>query len=271
MWATSNAVYPMKLPFDRNLELIREFFNHFDSPLHEVMEEFKEDEAIESNIRTDYSWREILSEQLGISPREYEIFTDSSAYSIQSRYGLIDSDSLNEKLANAKEFCKRTDIKYKQLVELLKTEFINPAARHINKLEALQSAFNIAKEDNPSVSSTYGSTSLLEILSGIAKGNQPISSDISAIFPASEIEEEKFGGDLRQWIQETNSEIMSLLFLTPISMEEIADEEVTNHDTCDFGNLELKYPDPDESDLKEIEYWKFIHFIRLWRKDRLVY
>ncbi len=252
---SASAAYPMKLPFNRNLELLREFFSHFEIPLHETMERLREDEELESNS-TDYSWREILTEQLGLSPKEYELFTDHSAYTIQARYGLEDADDLNDKLANAKEICRILDIKYKELVGLLETEFINPAARLITKLEILQSAFNIAKEDNSSVNSTYGSTSLYEILAGVADEDATIVGDLSDIFPSDEIDESKFGGSLQEWIENSYEEIMSLIFLSPTG----------DGNVCDFGDLELKYANPDQSDLEEIEYWKFIHFVRLWKK-----
>lgn len=252
---SAGTAYPMKLPFSRNLELLREFFNHFETPLFQVMERLREDESLESNS-TDYSWREILSEQLGISPKEYELFTDHEAYTIQARYGLEDSDVLNDQLANAKEFSRTLDITYKELVSILETEFINPGARHIRKLELLQRAFNAAKEDNSTINSNYGSTSLYELLKGVADEDSSIIADLPNLFPEAHIDADKFGGNIQEWISTTIEEVMSLIFLSPTG----------EGDVCDFANLELKYANPDQSDLEEIDYWRFIHFVRLWRK-----
>lgn len=247
------AAYPFNLPYNRDLSLLRKFYDHFQSPLWQAMEKLRETDALERDSYT-YAWTDILIEQLGISRKEFQLYTDHTAFNIQDRYGLESGENLKDNLSTAFDFCKKTNIEYTQLIRLLKTQFINPGARHLPKLEMLQEAFNRAKKDNTSVSSSYGNTSLYQILRQIAQGNGGVINDINSIFP--EIEEQEFGGDLKKWVEDTHNEAMSLIFLTPTEAGVYTD----------FSKIKLAYANPDQTELKEVEYWKFLHFIRLWKK-----
>lgn len=71
--ALRQATYPLALPFDRSLEMVRQFCSHADSPLHEVLQALR---------RVDDLWvnggvgrAEIFVESLGLSPAEAALFT----------------------------------------------------------------------------------------------------------------------------------------------------------------------------------------------------
>jgi hypothetical protein len=180
----NQKVYPFNLPYNYYLETLRLYYRYLKVPLHEVMETLRKDDRLDTSEGPDeppYGWRDIYNEYLLISPKEYEILTDSSASNLPLYFGENDSmnfDDFNNEYSNAKTFSRKTGITYKQLVEIIKTRFINP--------------------DN-------------EILLQAPKGD--------------------------------------------------------NRD-CGFDTLEFRYSSEDGrlTRLKEIDYWRLLRFIRLWRK-----
>lgn len=248
-----SEVYPLKAPFNRPLELVRGYFNKLDLPYYQVLEAFRKDETLSID---DYGWQQIFAEQLKISTEEYKIFTDHSYTSIQALYGLPAGATLNDEIANAQTFTRTTDISYDDLVALLKTEFINPGSRLIPKLEKLQWVFNKSKEDDSYVKNTYGSKTLFEILYQIKQGTISIA-NANKIFPPIEFETGEFIPNVPDWIDNTYNTIKSITFLTP---------NKTDADYCRFEDFDLKYTDPNNGDLEDLAYWKFIRFIRLRNK-----
>jgi len=117
--ALKSAVYPMTLPFNRDLEVVRAYLEHLGSSRYEVMKMFQRDGA----IRAAEVAREC--EYLKISLEERDALTSGAAHRL---YGYGD-DRLDWKdsLASVQEFQQRTALSYGDLTELLKTRFINPA------------------------------------------------------------------------------------------------------------------------------------------------
>jgi hypothetical protein len=118
--ALKQAVYPMPLPFNRDLEVMRAYLNHLGASRYEVMRTFQRNAAAHDSE----SAREC--EYLNISPEERDALTGGAA---QRLYGYSDGQhDWQELLASVQEFLKRTGLSYADLTELLKTRFINPAA-----------------------------------------------------------------------------------------------------------------------------------------------
>jgi hypothetical protein len=130
------AVFPMKLPFSRNMELIRNYFGSVKVPLCEAMETLQRDETFAATV-PDYGWREVFTEQLGLSPALFAVLTDSVNYPVETLYGYAPDDDLNSVMPHAKAFCRRLGVEYEELIALLKTRFVNPVSRQPNEQAVL--------------------------------------------------------------------------------------------------------------------------------------
>ena len=100
------------------------------------MEALRVDDGIERASDNNYGWRDILMEQLKLSRAEYRLLTDHTL-TLQQLYGYApstaDADVLNG-LANVKAFTRRVGVMYEDIIELLKTKFINPNSALIPRL-----------------------------------------------------------------------------------------------------------------------------------------
>lgn len=67
------AKYPLALPFDRSLEMVRQFCAHTDTPLHEVLQVLRRQDDLWVNGGVGRA--EIFVESLGLSPTEAALFT----------------------------------------------------------------------------------------------------------------------------------------------------------------------------------------------------
>lgn len=71
--ALRQATYPLALPFDRSLEMVRQFCAHADAPLHEVLQALRRQDDLWVNGGAGRA--EIFVESLGLSPAEAALFT----------------------------------------------------------------------------------------------------------------------------------------------------------------------------------------------------
>lgn len=139
------ARYPLTLPFDLWIETVRRFLDHFDTPLWQVLETFRTTDELfppASNPKPYYRTA-VFTEYLGISPAEYNIFIDQNPLakwyelygytsSSEALNVAIDADTRQRiDLNSAKALSRRLGVSYKELVNLVRTWFINP------QLEAL--------------------------------------------------------------------------------------------------------------------------------------
>lgn len=80
------ARYPLTLPFDLWLELVRRFFDYFEAPLWQVLETFRPgDDLFDSAL--PYDRARIFAEYLGVTPGEYGIYTAASLDGWHTLYG----------------------------------------------------------------------------------------------------------------------------------------------------------------------------------------
>ena len=100
---------------------------------------------------SDYGWNDILIERLGLSRDEMRIFIDSSLQ-LGDLAGLPNATALATlRTMSVHDLVRRTQITYDDLVAILKTQFVNPNADLIPKLERLGAPFATIKalHDNP--------------------------------------------------------------------------------------------------------------------------
>lgn len=233
--------FPLPLPFHLPLEQLRRYFMRFDAPLPRVMEDLRLSDALERPDAAGYGRRDILMEELGLSRSEHRLLTDRTV-ELQQLYGFpagtSDADIVAA-LSKAKDFTRRTGITYVELVELLKTRFINPNSTLLPRLERLGVPFSTLK--------------------AYKDGDITDAQFEAAIAP--QLDPSRYGGDIKAWVKnEANyANIMGLITLTDPSGAASA---------CDFDAIELRYAEPDNAanSLRPFEFVRLIRFIRLWRK-----
>ncbi|MGC1376963.1 MAG: Tc toxin subunit A, partial [Anaerolineales bacterium] len=133
--------FPAPLPFHQPLETLRRYFNKFEVPLPLAMEQLRKSDDLERG-GNPYGWRDIWMEELGLSRAEYDLLTTSNADPnvLAGIYGFPDvqpDSEVQAALSNVKQFTRRIEITYDDIVAMLKTRFINPNSDLIPKLERL--------------------------------------------------------------------------------------------------------------------------------------
>jgi hypothetical protein len=236
------VAYPFNLPFDYHLEALRLYYGHLKVPLHEAMAKLRVDDELDTPGGPDdppYAWRDIYTEYLGISPQEYELLTNSGAHNLPACFGEDENMAFNDfnlEYRKAKTFARRTGISYKDLIEIIKTPFINPHAHLIPRLEKLEVGFDDIRDFLEGIVSTE------EFEDKIPTGLDP----------------SKYDGDVLTWLEANYDGIMHIIILRDFSGKD---------EGCGFDKVELRYSLPDENNnyLEEIEFWRLLRFIRLWK------
>lgn len=121
--------YPLSLPFDLGLETVRHFLRHFECSLTELLETFRlTDELLSDPADANaYGRRAIAAESLGISPAEYALFTNADPLANWfTYYGYNDGDTALGELSSARTLSRRLGVSFKELVDLVRTRFVNP-------------------------------------------------------------------------------------------------------------------------------------------------
>ncbi len=242
----ATAQFPAPLPFDRSLEALKALFNRFDAPLHRVMADLRSSDALDD---APYGWRDIWLQRLNISRGLNAVLTESVAVAgsarpdltVRSLYGFdagASAAEVRDGLESVRDLCRRTEITPVDLVNILKTEFVNPGAALIPKLEHLGLGFDDIRAFRD------GAINSAELQSRMAAGVEP----------------ERFGGDVEAWLLDdtTFDRIMGLIVLT---------NPQDPSDMCDLSALELRHPDPDplSNRLEWNDFIRINRFIRLWR------
>jgi len=250
--------FPPPLPFHQPLENLRRYFEKFEVPLTLGMERLRRDDTLDIDRTTnppppltDYDWRDLLMEELGLSRAEHEILTDSSAVPLWRMYGFANGTGdaeVCDALSNAKNYTRRLDITYDDIAAILRTRFINPNSDLISKLERLGVPFAALQKlkDNNTVAAN---------------------NEFDALLPtgAATPDPAEYGGDIKAWVrqQENYDRIMKIITLA---------DPTASPDLCSFDNLEFRFAQPmvDLNDtstrLGTAEFIRLLRFIRLWKK-----
>jgi hypothetical protein len=150
-----DAVYPFTLPYHQPIDATRIYLHSLDTSRHELIDTFRKnnmggDTAL-TTLQDDKIQRAADAEFLGITQEEFKILTkacfesqalrekrENKTYTtteyqttigikpVHEYYGLSDAAKLDNLQDIKKEFLPRTSIDYANLVDLLKTEFVNP-------------------------------------------------------------------------------------------------------------------------------------------------
>lgn len=236
-------VFPYTLPFDRPLEALRLLFRVWDASLEEALGIFGDSLAA-------------VKEILGLNAEEFQILTDKSFRDLSEYFGLLAGTNLNEPIANdkpaianAKTFSKTVDITNKELIALLKTQFINPGVSIIPKLERLNLSFLQIK-------------SFFELNISIKELSMllPANINIKDYCDFKEFNTKNKGEIVAGWLNRNKALIMGMITLADLT---------PGSEECSLANVELRYtfPDMDHNKLEAISYHKLHRFIRLWKKE----
>jgi hypothetical protein len=142
------ARYPLNLPFDLWIETVRQFCNYFETPLTTILETFCTGDLLFSP-KPLFDYQMIFMESLGLSPTEVAIFTESDPLAKwYELYGFdtpaaatteaIDNETHQRiDLNSAKALSRRLGLSYKELTEIIQTEFVNPKLTQLHLLYKL--------------------------------------------------------------------------------------------------------------------------------------
>lgn len=142
------ARYPLNLPFDLWIETVRQFCNYFEMPLDRVLTAFRPSDNLFASAQT-FDRFGIFMESLELLPAELDIFTDPDplnnwhklyGYETADKAKTVVTDPITGQrvdLNSAKTLSRRLGVTYKDIVEIIQTEFVNPELTKLTLLSKL--------------------------------------------------------------------------------------------------------------------------------------
>ena len=133
--------YPFTLPYHQPLDVIRTYSDHLKVSRFEAMKAM-------NPLPDAAATKAIVAESLGISHEEYTILTGEAfdgtadATPLYEYFGYTAAGQL-ENMGEVREFLHRSGLAYTDLVELVKTQFINPYQGSLAFLEKIASYASI--------------------------------------------------------------------------------------------------------------------------------
>ena len=253
------AKYPLTLPFDLWLETVRRFFNYFETPLAEVLEVLRPtDELFPPTTEPKPYYRNaIWAESLSISPSEYGIFTKFDVLKWYELYGYAtandataeaeDENGQRLDLNSAKSLSRRLGVSYKELVELVRTEFVNPELEQLVILRKLRLDTNDSGIDIDDVLRYKGQAGYLALTSDELAAFKQRLQKLTAKFSTS-------GFNAETWLDDAwNDGKFNQIFV-------LFDPNAG----CNFDLTTLRYANGNPAD--DLVFLKLNLFVRLWRK-----
>ncbi len=226
----NKARYPLTLPFELWLETVRRFCEHFDTPLWRLLDALRLTDELYPPAGVSYGRAAVFTERLGVSAAEHAVFTASDTMATwHDLYGYQTAEQAAE-LASAKVLARRLGVSYRQLVELVRSGFVNPRLETLVTLRKL----GVDTED---------------VLRYYAQPGYPSFSKAErAAF------ETKLRADGLAWLQQAwdRGDFEQILVL--------ADPNAG----CSFENTTLQYADDDPAD--PIAFVTLNYLVRLWRR-----
>lgn len=145
----NESVYPFNLPFDYPVELTRKFCDYFELPFWKLLKTFRKSDDLTGTSVLPYYWNEIFMEYLGLAPAEQKMYTAPDFANWFSYYGYASLALATTKatdaqtqtridLLSAKTLSRKLGISYKELTEVIKTSFVNPALDNLVILKTLK-------------------------------------------------------------------------------------------------------------------------------------
>lgn len=266
----SDSVYPLTLPYHQPIDAARIYLNHLGTSRHELIETF------DKNADSELSTRAYDAEFLGLTEQEYIILTKESfkgkeinqtkaqyesgigVQSVYSYYGYksdIEWKNGNSLKKIKDEFLKRADIDYVNLVELLKTEYLNPNMPKGTSKAIMESVANkysyLLEYANDNSLEKMAEVIIFQVTeyesSSIENGDAP-HCEVNAAVKGSFYDE-----DIIEWATKEFVKIGKLIVIESGSI-----------DSCNLNTAVLQHLDGTSLDIEE--YDRIHRFIRLWRK-----
>jgi hypothetical protein len=132
----NECVYPSTLPFDLPLELVRQFLARLELPLWKLREVVGRPENLLASAGSADALTDVWFERMGLGPADVKTLTGEHDW--YALYGYADAPTALAELVNAKTLSRRLGVSYKELVELIKTSFVNPAIDSLVVLHRLE-------------------------------------------------------------------------------------------------------------------------------------
>lgn len=238
-----DKVYPFTLPYHQPLDVIRTYSHHLKSDRIEVME------AMQTDFSTTVT-HALDAEALRLSQEEYLVLTlkkfddTADSRSLHEYYGYTAHGDL-ENLAEVREFLLRSGVKYADLVELVKTQFINPGQWTVDFLE------DLFYESNLEASEIY--TKLGQIKNGTL--NPATDTGIMDALNGAGIQPT----DFKIWAEDNLDAFKNVITLfEPNSQCDL--------DTTVLRTVKNVYENIYYSGIEDASWSAMHRFIRLWRK-----
>lgn len=240
--ALRQARHPLTLPFDLWLETARRFCDHFEVPFWRVLEVFRPQAVLfpPTADPTDYARAQVWLEQLGLSSDEATLLTDPIFAEWPRLFGFDTETDVQAlaRLTSAKTLADRLGVTYRELVDLVQTDFINP---RLNDLRLLQT-LDLTVAD---VVAFKTGTQSAEDKAGFEQRLAAITQAYQATVP---------GFDAATWVNDawTNGAFAQALLLRDADAG------------CTFEKTELARGDGGA--LTALDVLRFNLFVRLWRR-----
>ena len=144
-----DLVYPLTLPFELPLETARALLKQLDLPLWRLRECLARPSTLwPSTIGRTDGWTDVWFERLGLgagdvlaltrSDKWYELFGyESQSAALKVTPGAAGAGPAETSLRNGKTLARRLSVTYEELVELVRTRFINPEIESLLVLKRL--------------------------------------------------------------------------------------------------------------------------------------
>lgn len=252
---------PAPLPFHRELAYLRGHLDSMGVTLADVLATFSVTVGVDPTGDPTpgvyrYGWRDVLAEKLGLSRAEYAVLTNHdlpemnppnygaavTAGCVRRLFAFPDGESaatVTAALKGALEVARRLDVSLAELSDLLRTQFINPAAALIPLAEPLKLEFG----------------KIAELHAGLV-ANTVTPAQVQALLPA-QLDTVPYGGDVAAWLADPviYQRLMSLIVIAPDSLS-------------DAATMGLGYADPARKDdpVDGVDLVRLARFVRLWRK-----
>lgn len=243
--ALKAARYPLALPFDLWIETVRRFSEQAETPLWQVLEIFRPSDDLlppaPPAIAKAYYRVDVFGEQLGLAPAERALFTAANPLATwHELYGYPDAPTALDELKSARTLARRLGVSYRELVELVRTGFVNP------RLDALVVLRKLGVEAID-VFRYQGHPDYPPFTAEEAQAFEARLDELTARFQST-------GFDARTWLAKAwkERELEKVLVLAAPATG------------CDFGKTFLRYADGTAAD--GIVFLKLNLFVRLWRK-----
>lgn len=245
----NTAKYPFNLPYHQPLDVIRTYSDHLNVSRHQAMKAL--------NPQPDASASKALhAEVLRLSQEQYRILSgedfDGAAdgTALHAYFGYNAPGQLGN-MSQVREFLRRAGIAYTDLVELVKTQFINPYQYTLDFLQAIFSHISI------DANAAYNK--LVQIDAGTL--NPAADTDITSALNAynavagTDVTPGQFG----QWVNDHLAQFQQVITLyEPNSRCDL--------DTTTLKTVEKIYTGAGASGITNPTWSKTHRFIRLWKK-----